>query len=530
MFLAAVYAFGYDRHMQTRFVQLAMVLAVAIVAPLACAQDFVSRVNAMYADIPAAKRSDTILIPALAALDSPPASVRDLEQARLIVPEMQSWKDALDWAMKPAQRAALEALAKATAPQASPPPMVWGQGYGVAAVTPALVKSRLYTELGDPPLLAGAQFLYLSKLTELNILANIEATRLQAEGKVNEAIALMGRVLVLGRQIADRQFFREARWGLETMISSLERVRDIAYLDFRSKRLLTRDQVLGFIKSLDDKGEVRVDRILFPKGDLVGAEQAVAIVMTPKGGVNERTFPTTMATLTSSEQPLRLFSEAAQWKSAGTGHADWYATNEEVKKLSDDYSKRWPLEWFHTLNSLPFERDKLDPTMFAVLSATVPQMSELFNLRQAVRTEIVGTRAALAIVGSFYARKTFPPKLSSIAPEWMERLDIDPFNPQLQNANRPPLEYFVPMRDQVVDPKSEPQPHEMTIIGDNGSNFSIMLKDDTAVIYSVGADNRKGWAKRVQNTVEKAPDVDYLIWPSELSLYRQHLSESGELK
>lgn len=516
--------------MQTRFVRLVMVLAVAIVAPLACAQDFVSRVNALYADIPGAKRSDTILIPALAAMDSPPAVVRDLARARLIVPEMQGWKEALDWSMKPAQRAALEALAKATATQTSPPPMAWGQGYGVAAVTPALVKARLYTELGDPPLLAGAQFLYLPRLTDLCILANVEATRLQADGKVNEAIATMGRVLVLGRQIADRQFFREARWGLETMIGSLERVRDIAYVDFRGKRLLTREQILAFIKALDDKGEVRVDRILFPKGDLIGAEQAVAIVMTPKAGVNERTFPTTMATLTSSEQPLRLFSEAAAWKSAGAGHADWYATNTEVKKLSDDYATRWPLEWFHTLNSLPFERSKLDSTMFAVLTATVPDMSELFNLRQAVRTEIVGTRAALALVGSYYARKAFPPKLSAVAPEWMERLDIDPFNPQLQNNNRPPLEYFVPMRDQVVDAKADPQPHEIAVIADNGANFAIKLRDDTAVIYSVGADNRKGWSKRVQNTVEKAPDVDYLIWPSVLSLYRQHLSETGELK
>jgi hypothetical protein len=516
--------------MQKRLVGIVTALAVAIISPLALAQTFISRVNALYADIPASKRSDTILIPALAAMESPPASIRDLERARLIVPEMQGWKEALDWAMKPAQRAALDALTKATAPQASPPPMAWGQGYGVAAVTPALVKARLYTELGDPPLLAGAQFLYLPRLTELCILANIEATRLQAEGKVNEAIAVMGHVLVLGRQIADRQFFREARWGLETMVSSLERVRDIAYVDFRGKRLLTRDQIMGFIKALDDKGEVRVDRILFPKGDLIAAEQAVAIVMTPKAGVNERTFPTTMATLTSSEQPLRLFSEAATWKSAGAGHADWDATNNEVRKLSDDYTLRWPLEWFHQLNSLPFERDKLDPALFAVLVATVPDMSELFDLRQAVRTEIVGTRAALAIVGSYYGRKAFPPKLSSVAPEWMERLDIDPFNPQLQNGNRPPLEYFVPMRDQQVDPKVEAPPHEVNVVGENGANFSIKLKDDTAVIYSLGADNRKGWATRVQNTVRKAPDVDYLIWPSELSLFRQHLSESGELK
>lgn len=516
--------------MQTRLVRLIAVLGIALVAPLACAQGFVASVNALYSDIPSAKRSDTILIPALIVMEAPPASIKGLDRARLLMPGMDGWKEAVDWAMGPAQRAALESLAKATAPQATGAPMAWGQGYGVAAVTPALVKARMYTELGDPPLLAGAQFLYLPKLTDLCILANIEATRLQEEGKVDAAIAMMGQIAALGRQMADRQFFKEARWGLETMVRSLERIRDIAYVDFRGKRLLTRDEIRHIIEALDSKGEARVDRILFPKGDLIGAEQAIAIVMEAKGGINERTFPTTMASLTSSDQPLRLFSEAAAWKGAGTGHADSYATNAEIAKISEDYTKRWPLEWFHTLNSLPFERNKLDQTMFAVLVATVPDMAELFNLRQAVRTEMVGTRAALAIVGTYYAQKAFPPKLSSVAPEWMERLDIDPFNPNLARGNRPPLEYFVPMRDQVVDERSEPQPHEINIVGENGVNFSIKLKNDTAVIYSWGADNRKGWVQRVQNTVDKAPDVDYLLWPSELSLYRQHLSEIGELK
>lgn len=518
--------------MTIRFSTLAAGAAsISVIAAMpAMGQDFVSRVNALYADIPAAKRSDTILLPALAAMETPPASIRDLNRARLLVPEMQAWKEASEWGMKPPQRAAIEALKKATEPQASGSPMAWGQPYGVASVTPDMVRSRLYTELGDPPLLSGAQFLYLSKLDELAILANIEATRLQSDGKANEAIEIMGRSLVLGRQIADRQFFREARWGLLGMLRSLERIRDIAYVDFRGKRVLSREQLGNAIKRLDDKGELRVDRILFPKGDMMGAEQAIALVMVPRGGVNDRTFSTMMATLSTSEQPLRLFSEAASWKSAGSSHADWFSTTEEARKLSDDYNKRWPLEWFHTLNSLPFERSKMDPATYAVLASTVPDMSELFNLRQAVRTEIVGTRAALAIVGFYYARKSFPPKLSSIAPEWMERLDIDPFNPTLNSGNRPPLEYFVPMRDQPRDPKADPQPYEINIVSDDGVNFSIKLRDDTAVIYSWGADNRRGWAERVQNTVEKAPDVDYLIWPSVLSLYRQHLSEIGELK
>lgn len=509
----------------------AAVLALASMgAPQASAQDAIARVNAMYADIPGDRRSDTILIPALKNLEAPPAAVRDLEKARLVGPGMLAWNDALAWAAKPPQKAALEALKKATEPVKTGTPMAWGQGYGVSSVTPDLVRAKLYTELGDPPLLSAAQFFTLPKLDELAVLVNIEATRLQQDSKVNDALELMERLLALGRQFADRQFFKEARWGLTTMVSSLERMRDIAYVDFRGKKELTGDQLKAAIDRLDNTADLRIDRILLPQADLIGAEQAIALVMVPRAGVNDRTFPTTMAALTSAERPLRLFSEAATWKSAGAAHADWASTTDEAKKLGDDYRKRWPLEWFHTLNQLPFERSKMDPNQFALLAATVPDMSELFNLRQAVRVEVVGTRQALGIVGFFYARKQFPPKLSSIAPQWMQRLDVDPFNPNLTNNARPPLEYFVPIRDTTVNKNADPVPHEMKIVGGGGVNFSVKLRDDTCVIYSVGTDNRPGFADRVQNTVEKVPDVDYLIWPSVLSLYRQHLSEIGELK
>jgi hypothetical protein len=513
--------------------QLVVVGVLALASVLtqhAAAQDAIAKVNASYADIPADRRSDTILVPALKDLESPPAAVRDVEKARILGPGMLAWSDASAWCAKPAQRAAIAALKKATEPVKSGTPMAWGQGYGVSAVTPDLVRAKLYTELGDPPLLSAAQFLTLAKLEELAVLVNIEATRLQQESKVNEALELMERLLALGRQFADRQFFKEARWGLSTMVASLERMRDIAYLDFRGKKELTGEQLKAAIQRLDNTADLRIDRILLPLADLAGADQAIGMVMVPRAGVNNRTFPTTMAALTSAERPLRLFSEAAAWKSAGAAHADWTATTDEVKKLGDDYKKRWPLEWFHTLNQLPFERSKMDATQFALLAATVPDMSQLFNLRQAVRVEVVGTRQALGIVGFFYARKQFPPKLSSIAPQWMERLDIDPFNPNLANNARPPLEYFVPIRDTNVNKNPDPQPHEMKIVGGGGVNFSVKLRDDTCVIYSVGPDNRAGFADKVQNTVEKVPDVDYLIWPSVLSLYRQHLNEIGELK
>ncbi|MFN9970475.1 MAG: hypothetical protein ACK58T_11305, partial [Phycisphaerae bacterium] len=120
------------------------------------------------------------------------------------------------------------------------------------------------------------------KLDALAVLVNIEATRLQSESKTNDALELMERLLALGRQISDRQFFKESRWGLRTMISSLERMRDIAYLDFRGKQELTAEQIRVAIRRLEGTADLRIDRILMPQADLVGADQAVALVMVPR--------------------------------------------------------------------------------------------------------------------------------------------------------------------------------------------------------------------------------------------------------
>ena len=54
-----------------------------------------------------------------------------------------------------------------------------------ASATPAdpeMVMAKMYSELGDPPLLLGAEFLYLPKVEQLFSLLQIEATRLQSTG------------------------------------------------------------------------------------------------------------------------------------------------------------------------------------------------------------------------------------------------------------------------------------------------------------------------------------------------------------
>ena len=60
--------------------------------------------------------------------------------------------------------------------------MAFGQLYGVEGVDIEMIAAGLYTDLGDPPTLAGARIGYMPMLDRLAILVNVEATRLAAEG------------------------------------------------------------------------------------------------------------------------------------------------------------------------------------------------------------------------------------------------------------------------------------------------------------------------------------------------------------
>jgi hypothetical protein len=89
----------------------------------------------------------------------------------------------------------------------------------------------------------------------------------------------------------------------------------------------------------------------------------------------------------------------------------------------------------------------------------------------------------------------------------------------------------VPIRDTRLQfgDRETPQPHDMNIVTPN-ANFSRRIGEDQFVLYSVGGNGGKDWARQIQNTAENAAGADYLIWPPIVSLQRQHLIERGQLK
>lgn len=492
-------------------------------------QDHVGKANARYTSVPDERRSDLVLLPAIAAMDPAPVGIDDHLRSMLIDPSSDLWDDAEAWALAANQQQALDALRKVTDTDDPRQAMVFAQPYGVA-VSPALIRAGLYTELGDPPLLAGATMGYLKGVDQLILLVQVEATRLAASGTPGEAMDLLVRQVYLGRQMTDRAFLREAKVGYTAVNEALERIRDIAYVDFRGDQAVSPSDLGKTIAALDgtSRGYLSPGRLMFPDANKIAAQQLWELLYEPRGGT-KAAFATTMARLRTAERPLRLFAEASRYESSGQDQADWYQTRDQIDSVFDGWSSRWTLSPFDRQLSLPYAYDDLNRDRFAVITASTKDMSVLFGLRRVYETEIVGTRASLALLGYFYELGEFPPAISSIRPRWLEKIEADPFNPNRAVGRIPALEFFVPVRDDyVADEQDTAQPHRMNVYSPGGENFSIMLREDQFVMYSVGRDGVKNMAEDVSIDPE-AVTGDYLVWPPMLSLYRTHLIETNRL-
>lgn len=501
-------------------------------AQVTLADDFVSKANELYADIKPNLRSDLILLPAVAKLQPIPTALRGVATPELMFAGGQGWSSVAEWAMAAPQQDAIKALQSVTRKSDPREPIAFGLPYGTDGVPIELIRAKAYIELGDPPTLAAAQLMYMPMLDTLAALVQVEATRLASEGKVEEATSMLVDWIVFGRQMADRQLFKEAKWGFDQMNIGLERLRDVVYSDFRDKKALTPEALKQLLGRLDEmRGVLTIDRIKFPKADNLASEQVVSRVFVPRKGPDDRVFGTTLASIGAAGRPLRLFAEAARWQAAATGHKDQIDTSAMLDRVYGDFASRWRVDFYDRRQMQPYEFGKMSTSDYAVIAATMPDMSPLIELRQRLRVESVGTRLSLAILGSTYVRKEFPPTVASVRPSWQVEIEKDPFNVDSATGKNP-MQYFVPIRDTKArfGAKEEPRPHVVNVVAGSGRNFATPIGEDQFIIYSLGSDTRKDWAERVQNTIKKVEGADYLIWPPVISLERLYLRQTGEIK
>ncbi|MBX3358015.1 MAG: hypothetical protein KF745_06260 [Phycisphaeraceae bacterium] len=516
----------------------ALVVASAFMFSAAArADDYTDQANKLYATyvnlsgrtvpLPSEKRSDLVLLPALAKMQPPPAAVSDMESAALITPKSREWEAAQAWATASQQKAVLEALAAVTKNESSLGHMVFAQPYGVDGVPIDLVAADLYTELGDPPLLAAAEFRYLKSVKNMACLVAVECNRLAADGKSGDALELALRLGLFARQIADRELAGEKATGMDLLAFAFTLMDDIAYRDFKSPtHSLTIEKLQDVVKRLDDAASpIGLARIRIPAADQLAAEQLVARVYGNGDKPNPEIFAATLAKMSVGDRPLRMFSEAAGWEDVRRVAAAKPQTLANIRKVAGDFKYRWGLDPFDPTIASDSDYRKLVAGNPAMRLATVVYRPypRLLNLRKDLRVQLEGSRQALAMYAYFIKNGTFPAILTGIRPVYIPDLAKDPFDPQGRN-----FQFFVPSRDLAGGRKI----HEMTVfVGKKYKPFAVKLGEGEFVLYSVGPDGDRGWAKDATGgAASELTTGDYVIWPPDLSLLRQHLIQEGQLK
>jgi len=503
-------------HAQTKRFLIALVcLAAVLASPRAVADSYVDRVNGQFASIPDDRRSDLVLLPILAELTPPPAAIGGPSGAMLLMPGDALWPLAEGWATGAWPGEIFEALERITSVEDPRRAFVYAQPYGLEATDAEFRGTRLAIRLAGGRLLASADYGYLSGLTNIETLVHIEVGRRLSEGEAARALGLLRDWAYFSRQICDRPFFAEARWGFLSMVRAFERMRDVAYVDFHGSRTLGSGDLSRAIARIAPEGYLDFSRLPLPEGERIAAEQLASRTLGPDAPTDG--FAAEMALATTGPRPLRLFGEATRWAGAGDIHRGRSETLAELDRIYGDLIARFKAPEHSPLLDPPTLLSRVSSGRFALIDAVCSGMDEIFPLREWLRTEAVGTRHALGAVGYALRFGAFPPDVSAIRPEWVDRIEADPWNPDRAAGRVPPLGYFVPVRD-----RTSPEPHEVKFESSRLSEpVELVFGEDVFVMYSVGPDETNGFARTLRDSLEgRDTNRDHIVWPPAVTLLR----------
>jgi len=525
----------------TRLAAIALTIAFAPLPAQAQAEDSLEAINRPYASVPEAKRSDLVLLPVLASIQEPPASLTTLVQPWLTRPAQRAafvankgtdWGAWKAWAEAEPQKAVLATLPKVTEETDARRAFAFAQPYGAEGVSVDLITKGMYTDLGDPPLLARAQHLYMPRMRHFETLVHVEVARLADAGQVDEALVLLGQWVLFARQFADRAMLAEKVWALEALELALMRLRDVAYTDSRSEsRKATTGKLIEVFEKLLPRGYLDLERLTLPAGEYVAKAQLIARVMEAGGEADAQEFSRELARITTVDRPLRRFAAAAYWDEIRSAHAGDLETREELNRLRNDWTTRWNLSYFDQVlqNRTEYQKRVRGRPKFAILDPGLGRLDDLFELRQRLRVEAAGTRMGLATYAFVIANNRIPPGLAAVRPAFTKGAPIDK-DPYSSPARKFDLQFFVPGKDTPKGPQGQEVPYVLGLFPPKPlPEFEVPMGADQFVIYSVGPDDL---ASMAQNITQDRGGVrgDYLLWPPFMSLGRSYLIEKGELR
>ncbi len=454
--------------MRSRFPATAAFILALAATQATLAQDdagFLNLANDFYSGpdraVPDSRRSDLVLVPVLAKMAPPPESVSTALRAALVTPSSAAWSAAGEWAAAAPQQAVLDAISTVGEPLGVSRRFAFLLPYGEKNASQEARDAGLVIRVGEPPVLASAQFAYLRALSDAAALVNVEATRLANDQKAPEAATLLVHWTLFCRQIADREFFDEKLWGIRNAVAGLERLRDLVN---EYPEQFTGSGLADVIANLSED-YIGAERLQIPRGDLLAGKQVVARAFVERQGPSDA-FGATMARASAGDRPLRLFGEASRWQDLASRHGTTFETGDAIDAVFGDWEYRWRLPEFDRGRKQTTDFDRLSKEKFAAVHLITEGIQEMFDLRQRLRAEVEATRLSLGVMGYKLDNGVFPRSLAGIRPRYVKTIGVDPFN-----ERREEFHYFVPIRDQPRGERELPKPHDIALGLPPGARF-----------------------------------------------------------
>ena len=435
-------------------------------------------------------KSYLVLFDAYKTMTEPPQPIGPSFNLATIHPKMSGWDEVSNWAE--ANGHMTEAIIKAGKKK------ILGLPYTVKNDQVPFDDAQLQAVIGEQDDFSHKSFPYLHAIQTMAAYATAETYRLMEAGKSDDALELSVGILHVLRQCGDRQFVAELEVGYALLTTMLANTRDIyyIYLDQISSEQFQKMAYTEIPGLLLDRR-----RLELPEGDHIVAKALINSVFDDRDQPDPEKFASMFGSIQAQEKPLTLFGAIRRWEQVAHVHASRQASLDRLKKIYDDWYRRWGWRQYEIMHAEATEFDLANPIRYAAVRYSLRDLELLFSMRNQLFAAINGTAMSAGLCGYYrYFTSAYPTDQEKIYNQFVRKTisDQDPYD---RSYGR--FLYSLTSKRTPIDTPSG----------------RIWIEPDVGMLWARGEDHAD--SRGTPHSNDGAGGTDVLIWPPVKALLRE---------
>ena len=432
-------------------------------------------------------------------MTAPPTALGNGFNMNTLWPGMAGWDAVELWA---SENEHMEAAILGSASR-----IIIGLPYGSEhADLPARYRENgVVAEIGVDDRLHVVDFPYVDTVRAACLWTTAESYRLFELGEPDRAVKLAMAELIVLRKFCDRIFLEEKVTFMRMLGEGLSNFRDMMY-SYRDS--ISPEKFREIAREWIPYLRADSSRLLMPTGDQVVAEALLDELFTSvSGDPDPASFREILTDIQTDSEPLTRFGASRFWESMAEDHAGKGDSIKRLRKIYDDWWRRWRMRAFHPQLNVGTELEKTNPARYAAILLIVRDTQELFHQRDVLWTQINGTAVAAALCGYRNHFGRFPASLKMMYAQFLHRTsNLDRFAELEKRSDadwslfNAPVGHFHYRRIET----------ETALETQNSDR--VWIDPDSCILYSVAEDN--------EDNRGSDQNKDLILWPPMKTLER----------